>query len=311
MQTASPILGCNYKSQQSNWATDIAYFKSIGLTGIRPNLDGISAGWAPPGPMSAGSYEYWRLCAKTFAAAGFWVSWGPSGPNGLSGQNLTLTMWNNYVTSVLADAAYMQSQGIVLAAYELGNELEGYCDPATFPASGFAAAMGSLATQVKAVYTLSPIAYSAWDFNGTTYNSWITTGLGGLDMIGVHPYSNINSGGRGLSLGGFRSIQNPTDSQIFYHFGPSKCYISEFGLDGGNTGDDNMPLMPVYLKTQMTRDRWAYIKNMGFTHAMIYSYVGYLNTDNQFAMLLMNGQDVPWWNPLVVNGKRTNAVNFN
>lgn len=309
MQTASPTLGCNYKALQANWSADMVYFNAIGLKGIRPNLASIPSGWSPPGAMSAGSYEYWRLCASTFAAAGFWVSWGPSGLSGAdTAGSFTATNWTQYHAAVIADATYMQSQGIALGVYELGNEMEALMDGTTITIPQFIVNMAQLATDVKAVYSLSPIGYSCYDYNSTTYNQWITNGLGGLDYLGVHPYSNINAGGRGLSLGGYQNIQYPNDSKVLYKFGSNHCYVSEFGLEAT---DAYLQSMPKYLQVAMMRDRWAYLKNMGFTQSMVYTYVGYLNADNQFAMLDMNGQYELMWDPLVQNGKRTGNVNFN
>jgi hypothetical protein len=106
-------LGVNYKAQQANWDADIAYFNSIGLRNIRPHMPGT------PHPWNSSTNTTWRNCAQYFHNAGFWVTWGTSQ------SPITNNNWQAYHDSVVAEAQYLQQQGIVIDEFEIGNELEG------------------------------------------------------------------------------------------------------------------------------------------------------------------------------------------
>lgn len=108
-----PGLGVNYKALQANWDADIAYFNSIGLKNIRPHMPGS------PVPWNSATNSTWRTCAQYFHNAGFWVTWGTS-----SGV-VTTSNWQSLHDSVVAEAQYLQQQGIVIDEFEIGNEYEG------------------------------------------------------------------------------------------------------------------------------------------------------------------------------------------
>lgn len=111
--------GINYKAVQANWASDIAYFNKIGITNIRPNINGT------PVPWNSTSLATLRLCAQTFHNAGFWVTWGVSGIAASGGSTLTSSNYQGFHDSVIAEVVYLQNQGIIIDEFELGNELEG------------------------------------------------------------------------------------------------------------------------------------------------------------------------------------------
>lgn len=119
-----PGLGLNYKALQANWNADIAYFNRIGLFNIRPNLAGITPPWAIGTPSPTGlainQNAYWRLCAQTFANAGFFVTWGMAGTLG----TLTSSNYQAYHDTIISEASYIQSLGIILGDFEIGNERE-------------------------------------------------------------------------------------------------------------------------------------------------------------------------------------------
>lgn len=117
-----PGFGVNYKSAQANWAADMAFFNSIGLNDIRPNLIPFTIPWQIGDPSVPGSFAYWRLCAQTFANAGFYVSWGPASLPG--SVVLTSSSWVTYHDAFISEVTFLQSQGIALGQIELGNELE-------------------------------------------------------------------------------------------------------------------------------------------------------------------------------------------
>ena len=295
-------LGCNYKALEANWAADATYFKSIGLTNIRPHLNSIPDNFTPPGSLSGTGYEYWRRCATFFARQGFWVSWGPSSPSGQSGLNLTEDTWQAFRLNVLADATYMQAQGIALGCYELGNEQEAHVDGVTLTQAQFIAHTATLATEVKAIYTLSPIGYSMYDTGGTTHDNWIANGMGGLDFLGLHPYSNIQQGGRGITDGGYPAI-----IKMMKAFGADKLWISEFGLEASDT---NLNLFSRQFQTNSMRYYWNYMRALGFTRAQIYMFVGWLNGNNAFACRYTDGSYVPYWDVCVRDGGRRANITF-
>ena len=108
-----PGLGVNYKAAQVNWDADIAYFNSIGLKNIRPHMPGS------PQPWNSTTNALWRTCAQHFHDAGFWVTWGTSQ------SPITASNWQALHDSIVAEAQYLQQQGIVVDEYEIGNEYEG------------------------------------------------------------------------------------------------------------------------------------------------------------------------------------------
>ena len=125
-----PGFGVNYKSAQANWATDMAYFKSIKNPktpfGIRPNLTNGTLTDAPSDNGGNANLSYWFECAQFFAAdPDFFVTCGISGEPGC----LSSSLWSSYASGVIANAQYMQENNIVLGDYEIGNELENAISP--------------------------------------------------------------------------------------------------------------------------------------------------------------------------------------
>lgn len=276
----------NYKSSQANWATDMAYFRSVGITAIRPHLPAVGYPWSNGLPTSPGNFAWWRMMAQTWSAAGFTVVWGISGYNGFNTTGLlTAARWTEYATIILAEAAYLQAQGISII-FEIGNEMESMADGSTLTVDQLQLNLGALATSVKAVYTIGKVSYSPWDFAGTTYSKWVTNGKGGLDFINVHPYCNMVTGGRSMTVGAFSQV-----AQMAKAF-PGAVMCTEFGMEGG---DANLQAMPAYLKKAKIQEMWNSIANLGITMAFVYSWCGYLNGDNQFAMKLMDGTFDPQW----------------
>lgn len=292
-------IGCNYKADSPNWAADAAYLKSVGVVNVRPNLSSLPTPWVV-GATTSGGYAFWRNCAAYFASQGFWVSWGPASLNGVTTGTFTATQWTQYHDSVVLDATYLQTNGIALGAYELGNEMESQADGSTLTVDQMITNIKQLATDVKAVYKLSPITYSLWDFNGTTYDKWITAGLGGLDMLGLHPYGNLQNSGRDVSLGGYTALK-----KMMLAFGPSKLYISEYGIDAT---DANLNSMTTAVKVATMRNFFSILTNLGFTRSMVYSFVGYLNGDNQFAMKKTDGTYIAEWDIIQNFGKRAQNI---
>lgn len=260
-----PGFGVNYRNLQANWATDIAYFKSIGITGIRPALPYLPNPWANAPPLSTGSYAqslaYWRLCAQTFLNAGFYVTWGPAAITGVgSPPHMTASLFTAFSNGCIAEATYLQSQGIILGDFSIGNELENIVDGTTLTIAGLNAGLRTLATNIAAVYS-GPVSYST-AMHSTAIADWLANGLGGLNYLSIHPYGAISGGTPGI--GSFNQIASMINA-----FG-SQCYISEFNLDFDGTKiltvDDATAAsaMSNYLNT--------YILANGVSRFMIYTY---------------------------------------
>lgn len=111
--------GVNYKAAQAHWDADIAYFRSIGLKYIRPHMPGTNIPWSVGTSDSNGNHAFWRACAQYFHNAGFWVTWGPSY------SPITTSNWQSVHNTIVAEAQYLQQQGIVVDEFEVGNEYEG------------------------------------------------------------------------------------------------------------------------------------------------------------------------------------------
>lgn len=271
--------GVNYKAKQSNWDTDIAYFKAIGVKYIRPNMCGLPSPWKVGAPSLDGtwenSYAFWRNCAQYFHSKGFWVAHGPSGV--ANTDPVTTANWNTYRTAVLAEAKYLQSINYKIDAWEIGNEIGGRT---TMSASELNQRIRQLAVDVKKVYTLSPLSYGpydAWLKDAYSFDEWAQGGLGGLDKLGIHTYGE-----------GLRRLKLMTDT-----FG-DKIYVGETGLDGSNPAYRNVN------ESSMTTDylqKYLAGKNVPF---MVYQYCGLLNGNNDYSMVQSlngsyNGFNPVWW----------------
>lgn len=111
-------LGVNYKAPQASWAADIAYFNSISLRNIRPNLTAVPIPWSAGDSSVPGSNAFWRLCAQTFKAAGFFVTWGAGA------SDISASKWPSVHDALIDEATYLIDQGIAIDDFELGNEYE-------------------------------------------------------------------------------------------------------------------------------------------------------------------------------------------
>lgn len=289
-------LGVNYKSAQANWASDIAYFKRIGLTTIRPHLSNFPSGTYTPGSEIAvtGSIDWWRNCAKTFLDAGFTVVHGvarePASP-------FTATSWLSHRAKVLQDATYCQAQGLALDIYQIGNEIEGVIDNTTLTQAQLVSNLKALATDVKAVYPLAKkIGYATYDFGGTMFNNWVSAGLGDIDVLSANVYAQTTASGRGFIFGDMAKL-----GLMIRTFGADRFTLSEFGITGNAT---EYTATPQYNRNYIMRHIYAGIRELGFTQAIAYSYVGYLDSDNQFALKNTDGTFDIQWGVLLADGGR-------
>lgn len=287
-----PGFGVNYKALQANWPADMAYFKSIKAPnaqfGIRPNMPGISSPWSISTPSPTGSLAnvtaFWLELAQYFASdPAFFVTWGPGGVNNAG---TTAANWQAYHDAVVACAAYLQSQSILLGDFELGNELENKVDGTTLTIAQLNVNLRQLASDVKVVYS-GAVSYGC-SGNSTAISDWATNGLGSLDTISIHCYGVTTMSSQTNAVGGFANI-----STMLNVLG-SKCYISEFHVDANSqhleaiSPDEQAAWMQNFVEN--------YILSSGAARFLVYSYVGYENQDNQFAMQNTNGTFNPtWW----------------
>lgn len=287
--------GANYKAAQANWAADARYFKAIGLQNIRINLVQSANPWSAGSPNINGTAAdinaFWRSAAVFFASQGFYVTWGMSGITGMgsfgSGQ-LTATLYTALHDAVVAEATYLQQQGIALGDFELGNEWEGYIDGTTLTASQLRADIRQLAADVKAVYTLSPISYGSSN-TGSTWAGWVSDGtLGSLDSISLHAYGSIDLTALTVSANSLASM-----SSIISTFGVSKVYLSEFNLSSNSTSLAALPAATAV--SAMSTLFSTYITGQSLVKYLVYTFVGNLNSDNQYAQLYMSGAMNPMW----------------
>src|SRR5665213_698718 len=153
-------LGVNYKAAQANWDADIAYFNTIGLKNIRPHMPGS------PIPWNSTTNTLWRTCAQYFHNAGFWVTWGTSQGT------ISASSWPALHDSIVAEATYLQQQGIVVDEFELGNEFEG----AITVASSSLTQSGGVATYTgtKAHTFVTGESVTIWGATPAGYNGTFT-----------------------------------------------------------------------------------------------------------------------------------------
>lgn len=296
-------LGVNYAAAQSSWPTDIAYFKTVGLRNIRIHLTSIPTPWTAGDPSVVNSNAYWRLCAQTFAAAGFSVTWGPNFPS--SATPATSSNWQAYHDAVVAEATYLQSQGIVLSGFELGNELEAAADNSTITWSQMRAKVRQLAADVQAVYSLSPITYGTDNIGHNNYSGWESEGLSGLDTLSLHPYPGIVTEQSYSFMQTPSTAVNLTGMAALIASYPGQVYISEFQLD---SNPSNLPLLSPEQSVDGMRQLYAFLRQTGILKAVVFTWGPYFSNEANFAMQNTDGSFNPVWNVLLTDNGRTSMV---
>lgn len=183
----------------------------------------------------------------------------------------------------------------------------GYCYDMTL--SQYISNLNSLASQIKAIsgWTM-PISVDEWNYQdratGTfTYSAFISNGLQNLDLMSIHPYGNITLSTNGFVIGGYAYI-----AEMMSAFGTKGCYLSELHVDA--SANNLNGYSPFEQAAQMANLLSTYILPYNGIKFAVYSYAGYENSDNQFAMLNTDGTFNPiWWqffqsNPVYPGGVR-------
>lgn len=281
--------GVNYKRPREKWDDDKAFFKLIKNPNarfiIRVNLPYIPYPWVAGDPNVVGSYAYWRDCAAYWAAdPDFYVTWGPGGLVGQTPGNLTQSMFDNYCASVLQEAQYCHSLNMALGDFELDNEIERF-NITIQPY--IRAGLRSLATAIKAAgYADWPLHHCMYNtLSNTNVDGWISEGLGDIDLLSLHAYAAISSNNV-VTSNGFDFVE-----PLAAAFG-NKFYISEFNLSTVPTTLRRLPVATM---------RTAYATFLPLMKAntdkmVFYSFAGYLDTDDDFVVLKMNGaMDEAWY----------------
>lgn len=300
---AYPGLGVNYKNAQNNWLQDASDFNTWGVTGIRPQQWSPPPGWQQgiPNPASSSAYDivaFWRLCAQTFNNLGFFTTWGIPTLNTFGSFGsllLTSANWPQFHDYVVAEAAYLQSQNIILSEFELGNELEGFIDYSTITQSNLCDLLLQLAIDVKAVYS-GKVGVAHSNYNGM-WQTWVNKGtMGVIDYISIHPYGAINLGAQTVAPNTFLNIQ-----PIIAAY-PGKVYMSEFNIDA--SGTNILGLGATVAVAAMKNFLSTYIIG-NVPMFMVYCYTERLNnipSDLGYAMKLPNGTFSPLWATLFPSG---------
>lgn len=286
-----PNVGVNYKSL-NKVAQDIGYFNSIGLHYIRIHVPYASVPWTQPALAS------WRNVAKQFHDAGFHVMWGFSS---MGATTITSSNWNDYATSVIAEATYCQANNIC-DLFIIGNELEQFNDNTTLTDPQLRTNIRALATSVKAVFSGNVIYCSEYGSSASTFGTyrWVQEGKGDIDIFGANLYGNYDVGTQvyfpryAVGQGGILALNAA--------FG-NGWMLSEFGVEGTAAIYD---AMPKYRRAAETARYLEFIKNNSVPRAYLYQYRAYndIDAEDSFFVQFSNGDFREGWDSLVTNNGR-------
>lgn len=295
-------IGVNYKGAEANWPTDAAYLKRVGVTTIRPNLSSFPNSPYTAGslPDTVGSIEWWRKCAAYFKSQGFKVVYGVARVSGVSG-TFDATAWATYRANVLADVIYLQSIGFEVDYYQMGNEIEGIINNTTYVQTQLISDLKALATDLRPYLSENTqLLYSTYDLNATMFNNWISAGLGDIDVLGGNVYAQTGSNGKGFIFGDMSRL-----GIMIKTFGADRFILTEFGITGNAV---EYAAARQSNRARIMKHIYAGIRELGFKTAIVYSYVGYLNGDNDFALKNTDGTFDVQWGMLLNDGGQSNIA---
>lgn len=206
---------------------------------------------------SQAAINAWRGYTRLALDMGFKkVIWGFGAGTGLTASN-----YGNYASGILGQAAWFQAQNDPRLEFQIGNEEELHHD-ASLPNGPLRVNLRTLATQVKAIYTIGPISYSSSIFTGNEISAWKNEGLGGLDRIGFNLYGSDNV------------FKNSAEA-IVSSFG-GKGYVSEWGTNNGYIDFNNEALYQ-----QVINKRRRMLINAGVEEMYYYNY---MESDNKWGV---------------------------
>jgi hypothetical protein len=157
----------------------------------------------------------------------------------------------------------------------------GYCLSITLPE--LYNSIRELATEIKEFYTVGPISFGCYNevVNGVKpYDDLATNGLGGLDMVSVHPYPNTT--GKPLRVNKLNSDVAPLVAAL----GADKVYISEFNLSSSSIGGNMLGEAGI-------NGMWSLLEaidDLDIQKVIIWSW------DSNLAVVQADGSYHPTWN---------------
>lgn len=274
-------LGVNHKSP-AKIVSDAAYFKTIGVNKVRAHLPPIS---------NSAAMAQWLAVAKQWYDLGFYTIYGGS----VLGGTGSAADWSTYRTNILAYATTLAAGERKMTEFQIGNELELRVDGTTLTQTQLRTNLRSLGAEVKAILPEYTISYTTSFYQD--YSSWASEGIAGLDKLGINVYGNIStSGGRWTNS----YMVNGKLATIYSALG-SSVYISEFGIDASSA---NLDLVSDNQKAVWMRQILKDIKNSGIPSAYVYMYRGYLDQNNNFALVYTDDSHTAAWNVLEQNNGR-------
>lgn len=303
-----PGFGFSYKPPNpvaTQTTADIPWFNSIGKPPIRCNAAQTSNPWTVG---SAGfNVSNSRIVCQTLLAAGFNVDYGFSGISGqgsFGGGGLTLTLFNQYCTAVLAECDYLIAQGITPSRFSLGNELEGSIDGSTITIATLNAGLRTLAANIKAkTGWVALITYNVTNHSvgGVfPYTDWIANGLGVIDIISIHEYGSINVTAQTVDL---TTVQTAISAMCTAF--PGQVVIGEFNLDSNG---DRIAALNIATATSAMQSFITYIQSYNIPTFLLYTFeesAGNTPSEYGFSMLRPDGTMSPLW-PLFFSSRVTN-----
>jgi hypothetical protein len=274
-------LGVNHKSP-AKIAGDSAYFRSAGVNKIRVHL---------PDAANVASVAYWLGVAQQWYDAGFYAIAGCS----VIGGTGSASDWTDYRNDVIAVANSIVSSNIIISEFQIGNEIELYIDGTTLTQGQLRDNIRDLAADIKQILPNILVSYTTSFYQD--YAEWASEGVGDMDMLGINVYGNISTSYSSWSASYMVGAKLAT---IINALG-TKVFISEFGLDASN---DKLLRVSDNQKATWMRLLLRDIVNSGIDSAYAYMYRGYLDQDDDFALVLTNDKKTVPWGVLEANNGR-------
>lgn len=282
-------IGVNYKSTSTiNKANDQALWSLNGLGKIPIRVDISTA--TTTNTSTSGIYLFTNE-AKTWRDLGYYVVCGGTGATNAGN-------WNQYHDSIMWWAQYVKSIN-ACDEFQVGNELEGKLSGSGLTYQNLMDNIRQLAADVKVVLPTTTISYSVSGINGSSNGSitdWVNdpSGLGSLDKLEENIYGEVLNGGLTVSATELNLL-----SATVQKFGASHVGVSEFNV---SASDGQWRSVPVALRVVFFRQMIEFFKKIRIDRAFIYTWRGYLDTNNNFSMQNIDGtRELQWTNNFTLN----------
>lgn len=191
-----------------------------------------------------------------------------------SESTLTLAQYPDFASAAVSRAIAAKNHGVT--TFITGNEEEYHVDGTSLTQAHIQTlARTDLYSQVKAVFD----GIVSYNLPSGTLSSWLSSGKGQLDTIGMNVYGANASDGAGFC----RDVKN------FYNIFGSTAYISEYGITF-DWASQTMHDTDQYFELKKRHD---FIKNIGLSSG--YFFLFSHGSDDHFAVRLSNGQHRSMW----------------